>query len=257
MNQEDQTFAYEADGMHVVVETRPDVFTPTSTSVLLLDAVRLCVPELRRQWKSPRVLDLGCGTGISAIVLSRLFRAEGSFFASDTSAAAAALTASNAARMGVALECRLGSLFEPWKGATFDIIVSDVPGVSEPIARASKWFPPPVPCDTGEDGTRLAVSVLDEAPRHLTAEGCMFFPVLTLSREDEITEKAQASFRRVECLRERWFPFDAHLMSRFDLIQDLAARNIVRIRKRGSRWLWATRIYAATSGTVPFTSGTG
>src|SRR6266705_2599567 len=153
----------------VTVATAPDVFHPTSTTVLLLRA-------------SPRVC------------------------ASDLSAAAVRLARHNAQRNGVTLDCRRGSLFEPWAGERFDLIVDDVAGVAESIARASGWYPPAVPSDAGPDGTRWILEVLERAPDFLAPRGQLVFPVLTLSREATVLERARARFATVEQVEEQWYP---------------------------------------------------
>src|SRR5579884_3783857 len=113
----------------VTVATGPDVFYPTSTTVLLLRAAR-------------RALAVGP-------VLAKLLPPTTHVCASDLSAAAVRLARENAARHGVALDCRRGSLFEPWEGERFDLIVDDVAGVAEPLARLSGWYPAAVPSDAG------------------------------------------------------------------------------------------------------------
>src|SRR2546425_4791545 len=82
-------FAYRdkrlGDTETVMVETHPDVFYPTSTTVLLLRAARRVLasgPAPHSVW------DLGCGTGIVAVVLARLLAREVAVGASDLSAAA-------------------------------------------------------------------------------------------------------------------------------------------------------------------------
>src|SRR2546427_11340860 len=79
------SFSYQdkrlGDTQPVVVATAPDVFRPTSTTVLLLRAARNAVGEQR-----PRsVLDLGCGTGIVAVWLAKLLPAGAGFCASALS----------------------------------------------------------------------------------------------------------------------------------------------------------------------------
>ncbi len=86
-------------------------------------------------------------------------------------------------RNGVAAQCRSGSLFDPWRGQRFNVIVDDVSGVAEPLDRLSGWYPPAMPGGAGPDGIRWVLEVLDQAPDFLTPGGQLVFPVLTLSRE--------------------------------------------------------------------------
>lgn len=237
------TFAYAdrslGDQDPLVVATEPDVFLPTSTTVLLLRAVRKALAAPPRS-----ALDLGCGCGIVSLALAERVGAA-SVFASDLSPAAVRLTRENARRHGVAIDARQGSIFEPWSGMRFDLIVDDVAGIADPIAAVTPWYPPPVPCDAGEDGTRWILNVLAEAPHHLNPGGRLFFPVLSLSRSSRILDEARRTFASIEALEEQWYPLTEELATRFDVMRRLAAEGVIEIQKRGSRWCWASRIYMA------------
>ncbi len=238
-------FSYQdkrlGDSEPISVATAPDVFYPTSTTVLLLRAARKALAERR-----PRsVLDLGCGTGIVAVVLAKLLPADGVAFASDLSPAAVALARRNAEHNGVAVDCRSGSLFDPWRGQRFDLIVDDVAGVSEPLDRLSGWYPPAVPGAAGPDGARWVLEVLEQAPDFLTADGQLVFPVLTLSRERLVTDRARLRFAAVDQVEQQWYPLNEQLLEHLPLLEHLAAAGEIRMEKRGSRWCWATTIYVA------------
>ena len=229
----------------VSVVTTPDVFQPTSTTVLLLRAAR----RLIAHGPAPRaLLDLGCGCGIVSVVLAKLLPPTTHVCASDLSAAAVRLARHNAVRNGVTVDCRRGSLWEPWAGECFDLIVDDVAGVSEPVARASGWYPPSVPSDAGQDGTRWILNVLERAPDFLAPGGRLVFPVLTLSRESAVLEQAHARFAAVEQVEEQWYPLGDELLTHFGEIEALAAAGSVRLERRGSRWCWATRVFVAYRG---------
>jgi len=239
-------FAYRdkrlGDTETVMVDTHPDVFYPTSTTVLLLRAARRVLAS-----GPPRgaVLDLGCGAGIVAVVLARLLPREVAVRASDLSAAAVRLTRHNARRNGVPIDCRRGSLFEPWAGERFDLIVDDVSGVAEPVARVSGWYPPPVLSQAGDDGTRWILEVLARAADYLLPGGRLVFPVLTLSREEAVLREARSRFGVVEPVEEQWYPVSEELAAHLPLLERLAAGGAVRLEKRGSRWCWATRVFVA------------
>ena len=49
----------------------------------------------------------------------------------------------------------------------------------------------------------------------------------------------------VELLTEQWYPLGNDLLPHLNLIEALMARGLVEIKKKGSRWLWATKIYCA------------
>jgi methylase of polypeptide subunit release factors len=252
-NTSPETFEYKdknfGDTEGIVVATNPEVFYPTSTTTLLLAGVRKFInPELPAlNAGAISALDLGCGSGIVAVALAKLILPQAKMHASDISPEAVNLAKRNAADHQLAIDCRCGSLFEPWVGMKFDLIVDDVAGMSEPIARHSQWYPPHIHSDAGEDGARWIVDILSQAPEFLTPQGRIFFPVLTLSHEAQILGTAQKHFAKVELLAEQWYPLGSDLLPHLALIEELMARGLVEIKKKGSRWLWATKIYLATN----------
>ncbi len=240
------TFEYKdknfSDTQSLVVATSPEVFYPTSTTNLLLAGVRKFANPA-----AASALDLGCGCGIVAVALAKSILPKAKIYASDISAAAVKLAKRNAEDHQVAIDCRSGSMFEPWTGMKFDLIVDDVAGIAEPIARLSQWYPPHIHSDAGEDGARWIVDILSLAPEFLTPQGQIFFPVLTLSNEARILDTAQKHFTKVEPVTEQWYPLGNDLVSHLNLIEELMAKGFIEVKKRGSRWLWATKIYCASN----------
>jgi precorrin-6B methylase 2 len=228
------------DTTPITLETAPDVFRPTSTSVLLLRAAR----HLLQEQSTTSVLDLGCGCGVVAIVLAKV-GTDAKVSASDLSAAAAKLTLKNARKNGVSVETRSGSLFEPWAGRRFSMIVDDVAGVAEPLDRLSGWYPGDVPSEAGPDGTRWILEILDQAPNYLEPGGRFVFPVITLAREDTILARARERFGSVRLLEEQWYPLTEALTPHMPLIERLVGEGRVRLQRQGSRTCWATMIYLA------------
>lgn len=240
------TFEYQdkafGEAESIVVETSSEVFYPTSTTNLLLSGVRKSVSTA-----AASALDLGCGCGIVAVALAKAILPRAQIHASDISVAAVELTRRNAEAHQLAIDCRCGSMFEPWTGMKFDVIVDDVAGIAEPIARLSPWYPPHIHSEAGEDGTRWIVSILAQAPEFLTPQGQIFFPALTLSCETKIMETAARHFASVELVTEQWYPLNNDLLPHLGVIEELMSRGLVELKKKGSRWLWATKVYCASA----------
>jgi len=241
-----ETFEYKdksfGDATPIVVTTGPTVFYPTTTTTLLLSGVRKFVNP-----GATSVLDLGCGCGIVAVVLAKLILPHAAIHASDISDEAVKLAGYNAAQNQLKIDCRCGSLFQPWSGKKFDVIVDDVAGMAEPLARYSRWYPSHIHSDAEEDGTRWIVRILSQASEYLTPHGQFFLPVLTLSDQTKILNTAQKHFSKVDLLAEQWYPLGEDLLPHLDLIENLTSRGIIEVKKKGSRWLWATKVYLATN----------
>lgn len=88
-----------------------------------------------------RVLDLGTGCGIQALHASRHAQ---HVVATDIDERALAYARFNAALAGVALDLRAGSMLEPVRGETFDLVVSNPPFVITPRGGAT--------ADSGDGG---------------------------------------------------------------------------------------------------------
>ena len=79
---------------------------------------------------TPRVVDLGTGSGIVAVTLA-LARPDAEVSAVDISSAALEVARGNATRHGAGLRCLLGDWLAPLAGERFDLIVSYPPSVAE------------------------------------------------------------------------------------------------------------------------------
>ncbi|VEI13148.1 methyltransferase [Trueperella bialowiezensis] len=114
-----------------------------------------------------RVLDLGTGSGIHAIVAAL---AGARVTATDISDAALELARLNAELNGVRIDLRKGSLFEPVAGERFDVIVSNPPFVITPPAAR-----PAVGAldyrDAGLESDQVSARVIGALADHLTPEG--------------------------------------------------------------------------------------
>jgi len=223
----------------VAIEVWQGVFTPNKTSELILEAA------LKHDHAGKSGLDLGCGSGVVSISLKKA-SSIARMCGSDISDRAIANARHNASRIGVAVEYRQGSLFEPWKDERFDSILYDVSGVAEPIARLSPWYPPEITCDAGLDGAENTVKMLEHVQDYLTPKGVLYLPTVSLSNEVRILEVARSRFMRVECLLKRSWPFKEDFWKKIvsnETCRRLIDQGIVKVFQRGSRYLWDTSIY--------------
>lgn len=230
---------YEYQG--VAVEVQPGVFQPNKTTEMLLEAA------LKHSLEGKIALDLGCGSGIIGLSLKKLGNVRRGC-GSDISDVAVKNARENAARLGLDMDFRSGSLFEPWGDEQFDVILDDVSGVAEPIARLSPWYPPEIHCDAGLDGSEWTTKVLESAHGHLKPGGALIFATVSLSNEVRILEVARSRFPRVECLLKKSWPFKEDFWQRIrsnEAAWRLVDQGIIKVFQRGSRFLWDTTVYIA------------
>ncbi len=109
-----------------------------------------------------RALDIGTGNGAHALLAAE--HAD-RVVATDVNPRALAFTAVSAAMNGIDnVELRLGSLFEPVAGETFDLITCNAPYVVSPERRWQYR-------DGGLPGDQLSERVVRDAPKHLNENG--------------------------------------------------------------------------------------
>jgi len=155
-------------------QVSPAVLIPRhDTEVLVREAVQ-------RGADARSILDIGTGSGCVAIALAKAL--PGAELSSvDISGEALAVARDNAQRNGAAVQFFQGSLFEPFSGRRFDMIVSNPPYI--PAAELATLqqevcgFEPLGALDGGADGLDFYRSISAGAPDHLHPGGWLLFEV--------------------------------------------------------------------------------
>lgn len=157
----------------------PDVLIPRpDTETLVVELL-----ELARPLASPRVLDIGTGTGCIAIAAA-VNHPGGNFTAIDVSEPALAVARENAERHGVADRIRFltGDLFAPLEaGERFEIIASNPPYIRddeiETLQPDIRLHEPLSALVAGPDGLTTIRRLIAEAPRHLAPGGYLLMEI--------------------------------------------------------------------------------
>jgi len=159
-------------------EVSPAVLIPRpDTETLLLAALE----ELKGR-PSPRVLDLGTGSGCLAICIADKNPAA-TVMAVDLSPEALSIAAANAIKHDVSsrIDFRLGDLFAPVAGETFDVIVSNPPYVTASeiamLAEEVREHEPRLALDGGPDGLAFYRRISAEIAKFLNPGGTLFVEI--------------------------------------------------------------------------------
>ncbi|MGH8945359.1 MAG: hypothetical protein ACRDVL_04360, partial [Acidimicrobiia bacterium] len=149
----------------------------------------------------------------------------------------------NAEGLGVADRTRFyrGSVFEPLpEGLEADLIIGDISGIPDEIAKVSGWFP--VGLAGGPTGAELPIRMLDEVKRFLRKGGRFLIPTGSLQDESSILEKARSVFSSLRELTEKSIPLPSALAEHPAVI-DMVRQKMIDITQRGSRFLWTARVW--------------
>lgn len=155
-------------------QVTPAVLIPRhDTEVLVAEGVE-------RGSAARTVLDIGSGSGCVAVALAKALP-EAEICSVDISGEALAVARDNALKNGVTVQFFQGSLFDPFTGRRFDMILSNPPYI--PAAQLAtlqqevRGFEPLGALDGGADGLDFYRTIVARAPDHLTPGGWLLFEV--------------------------------------------------------------------------------
>ncbi len=160
-------------------EVGPQVLIPRPETELLVEQV-VSLRDEKRLPKSEnlRILDLGTGSGVLAIIIALEF-AGASVWASDVSPEALTIAKTNAEKHNVKERIKF-LLSGMWQGLTdsslvFDVIVSNPPYIASDhipsLAPEVRDHEPRSALDGGEKGMHFIEEIIKEAPKYLDAGG--------------------------------------------------------------------------------------
>lgn len=158
--------------------TGQGIFLPTATTAYLLRA------SLKLISNEEKILDLGCGSGVIGLEIATRYADHRRIYMSDLSQQACAASQSNAEILKLKnVTVKNGSMFEPWDNEKFDVIISDVSGVSTSAPVSKIWFDG-IPQDSGQDGLKLTSEVLVSARRYLRNQNSfVLLPLISLANQ--------------------------------------------------------------------------
>jgi release factor glutamine methyltransferase len=151
------------------------------------------------------LLDLGTGTGAIALAL-KSERPEADVWAVDRMPEAAALARTNSVALGLPIEVRDGSWFEPLSDAPrFDMIVSNPPyidGADPHLAEGDVRFEPRSALVADEQGLADIRLIVAQAPAHLAPGGWLLLEHGWEQGEMVRQLLLQQGYRQVETVRD-------------------------------------------------------
>ena len=207
-----QIMMKKLDQLKTLVEK--DVFTPTGTSDLLVEAAKDIIKP------GKKILDLGCGNGIVGISISKSLPKKMKIYFSDISLAACKNTESNCKKFNINYEIKNGKVLLPWKNYHFDYIISDIAAIADKVAKISPWYRNCIN-NAGADGTKNVIEFLNEANSHLNKNGAILFPIISLSNKKKIISVLRKKFKNIKIVKFKVWPLPKSMHKNITLLNNL------------------------------------
>lgn len=214
----------------------PGTFRPTTISTMVADTMEVNDDDI--------VIDMGCGSGVLSIIAAKL--GAKLVHGVDAEVETVRVATANAAEQGVASRTAFyrGDMFAPLpEGIRADVLIGDVSGVPDEIAKATGWVSSDL--TGGPSGAELPVRMLEQARRFMRKGGKVFLPTGSLQDEDSVLDAARNAFGRLKKLAERRIPLPSSV-SENPAIRRMARDEIIDVTQRGSRMIWTARVWEAT-----------
>ena len=145
-----------------------DTLIPRADTETLVDWALELLPGLG---VAPRVVDLGTGSGAIALAI-KVGCPAAELSAVDLSAGALEVARGNAERLGLAVEFLQGSWWNPLRGRSFELIVSNPPYIAGQDPHLPALRHEPLSALTpGGDGLSDLMTLIEGAPAHLSPGG--------------------------------------------------------------------------------------
>ncbi|MBW1738422.1 MAG: peptide chain release factor N(5)-glutamine methyltransferase [Deltaproteobacteria bacterium] len=184
----------------------PQVIIPRPESELLVEqAINRVGANFAPQNQSPKILDLGTGSGALAISVAKEVP-QARFWATDLSAAALSLARSNAEKHGVSerIQFMRGDLWDPIINLdiTFDIIISNPPYITSEeyndLAPEVRDYEPRLALDGHEGGMYFIEKIIQGGLDYLSPGGW-----LIMEMSPDQTEKALVLVEQIKGYGEK------------------------------------------------------
>ena len=214
------------------------MFAPTHTSREVAESLEVRAGDT--------VIDVGCGSGVLSVVAARLGASE--VHGTELNPEGATFARKNVDRLGLTslVHIHEGSLFDPLDGVKANVVIGDVSGIPDDIARMTGWFPGGF--SGGPTGAEVPTAMLEQAVEHLAPGGRLYLPTASIQDEGAVLRAARRIFGegRMRQLRERLLPLPGKI-AESAVLRRLKESGVVNLIRRGSRQLWRLRVWEVQS----------
>tara|TARA_B100000989_G_C19532664_1_gene470988 strand:- start:1924 stop:2643 length:720 start_codon:yes stop_codon:yes gene_type:complete len=211
------------------------VFEPNLTTMLLIDMAKKIIKN------EDKVLDLGCGSGVIGCYLYKK-KIINYIYGSDISKDAVNCSIYNAKKLTQKFDIRISNSFNNWNNEKFDLIINDISGISPQINNISKWFEF-APNDSGNDGTKFTINILNDYKNKIFNNAKLIFPVLGLSNRDKIINFLKKNNINYKILLKKEWPLPKDLVKHQNILKKLKKEKKINYFKKFSILFTTTEIF--------------
>lgn len=152
---------------------------------------------------SKSVLDIGTGSGIIAETIA--LETDAKVTAVDISQDALNIAKENAKNLNADVTFLKSDLFENLADQKFDLIVSNPPYIETDVIKTLqeevKDYEPHIALDGGTDGLDFYKKIINEASKHLTKKGYIFFEI-GYNQANAVSELLKSNFDDIKVLKD-------------------------------------------------------
>ena len=191
--------------------------------------------------KEKKILEIGCGDGNITQFLIDNQLGNNQFYCSDISEEAIDSAKKNIVYDKINLKA--GAFFDPWKNfhQSFDLVITDVSSISEPVADKSDWYNG-VTSDCGENGLKNVKIILDDVNFFLNKDGYFILPVISLCRLDELYELLKKKFNFVSYSEKVEWPLPEFFKKNIHKFDHLIKKKIISVEYKFGAYLAFTKV---------------
>jgi len=224
----------------IKLKTNPKVFIPTQTSHFLLSAIKDNIDKK----KNLEVIDMGCGNGVLGISLLKMFANISRMVFSDISEESLKDCKKNIKINKLTnkkYELIASSVFHSIPAQKFNVIINDISGISELVAKISPWFNK-VSCKSGKNGTKLTIDFLKRYKQYLNSKGKVFFPIISLCNEKIVFDYLKKNNIRYKVIYEKSWPMPQSMMKYKSLLKKFKTKKYINFKEQFGLLIANTKI---------------
>ena len=134
-------------------------------------------------------------------------------------------------------------MFEPWKSDNlkYDVIISDVSSISEPIAEKSPWYNGVI-SDCGLDGLKNVKIILKDLKKFLKNDGYFILPVISLCNLNKLHELLKNNFINISYTEQINWPIPEFFKDNINNFQNLIDTNQISVEYKFGAYLAFTYV---------------